>query len=83
MGPKSDCDDFNIFCNTFVIFFGSMHIHLNQIVKASIKDTREITGMVHVEMVAMRSSKMVSLGRTVRFSRSHDTSFCDVLPLKH
>lgn len=41
-----------------------MHTHLNQTVKAGIKNTGEIIGMVLVEMVVvMRSLKMGSLAR--------------------
>jgi hypothetical protein len=40
-----------------------MHTHPNQTVKTGIKDTREITGMVPVEMVDMRNLKMASLVR--------------------
>lgn len=39
----------------------STHTHLNQMVKASIKGTREITVMVPAEMAVTRSLKMGSL----------------------
>lgn len=44
-----------------MIFLCSTHTHLNQMVKASIKGTREITVMVPAEMAVMRSLKMGSL----------------------
>ena len=44
-------------------YFCSMHLHLNQIVKTGIKDIRETIGMVHVEMLTLRSLKMGNLVR--------------------
>ena len=74
LDSKSACDGYEKILNCVLMFFGSMHIHLNQIVKASIKDTREITVMVLVGIVGMKSLKMGSLGRMVRFGRSFNIS---------
>jgi len=57
----------------------SMHTHLNQTMKASIKSTGEIIGMVLVETVVMRSLKMGSLVKTGKYGSVNPSSlyiFC-------
>jgi phosphoribosylaminoimidazole-succinocarboxamide synthase len=63
-----------------VIFLGSMHTLPNQMVKAmkaGRKGTREITRMVPIEMVVMRSLKMGSLVRMGKFGSSFLPFFLD------